>query len=228
MKLGIVLSSILVALLLCLMFWPKPETEPEPERVTALVEPTNIVLAPSGSVKVSVTPDISEPEVIEAAVEDPEEEKVNDEETGAEEEYSVLSCEPAEEEAEEDYLCDSDQWEADGYNEPTGEESTGEVQEPQSESYGQSLGTWTITAYCGCDECCGSWSGSPTASGAWPVAGRTIAADLPFGTVLYIEGLGEYVVEDRGVYGEWIDIYFDDHDQADTFGLQYREVYLVG
>lgn len=45
------------------------------------------------------------------------------------------------------------------------------------------LGTYRITHYCGCANCNGSWAGSPTASGTYPVAGRTVAmADLPFGT----------------------------------------------
>ena len=181
------------------------------------------------SEQVSVTPDISEPEVIEVAVEDPEEEEVNDTETGAEEEHPEVPEEPTEEEAEEDYLCGSDQWEADGYNEPTGEE-LGELAMDSSKSGtpGQSLGTWTITAYCGCPECCGGWSGSPTASGAWPTEGWTVACgSLPFGSIVYIEGLGTRCVEDRGVYGDWIDVYFDDHDAADSFGIQSLEVWLV-
>lgn len=88
------------------------------------------------------------------------------------------------------------------------------------------LGVWTTTAYCQCPECCGSWSGGPTASGTWPEEGRTVAADLPFGTQLLING-NVYTVEDRGVYGEWVDIFFYDHDEADAYGMRDVDVYLV-
>lgn len=56
---------------------------------------------------------------------------------------------------------------------------------------------------------------------------------LPFGTVVEIEGVGTYIVQDRtsswvvDKYGEnLIDIYFDDHEAAREFGLQYHDVYL--
>lgn len=110
--------------------------------------------------------------------------------------------------------------------EPTSEPEEVSVNSDTSEQ--TYLGTWTITAYCGCPECCGSWSGSPTASGAWPLEGWTVACgSLPFGSIVYIEGLGTRCVEDRGVYGDWIDVYFEGHDAADSFGMQSLEVYLV-
>lgn len=110
--------------------------------------------------------------------------------------------------------------------EPTSEPEEVSVNSDTSEQ--TYLGTWTITAYCGCPQCCGSWSGSPTASGAWPSEGWTVACgSLPFGSIVYIEGLGTRCVEDRGVYGDWIDVYFDDHDAADSFGMQSLEVWLV-
>ena len=169
------------------------------------------------SEQVSVTPDISEPEEIEVAVEDPEEEEVNDTETGAEEEYP---------EVQEDI-----QIQEDIVTEPlddTSDDRVDEISEGDITSNGEFLGTWTITAYCGCPECCGGWSGSPTASGAWPTEGWTVACgSLPFGSIVYIEGLGTRCVEDRGVYGDWIDVYFEDHDAADSFGMQELEVYLV-
>lgn len=88
-----------------------------------------------------------------------------------------------------------------------------------------SLGRYKLTAYCSCRVCCGRWSGGPTASGAYPNAGRTVAVSgLPFGTHLMINGQ-EYVVEDRGVRGAHIDIYMRDHQTARNFGVQYAEVY---
>ena len=89
----------------------------------------------------------------------------------------------------------------------------------------------TATAYCPCDKCCGAWAENRpdgivyTASGAIAQEGVTIAADwdvYPPGTVLYIEGLGEYTVQDRGgaIKGQKIDIYFENHEDALQFGRQ--------
>lgn len=91
------------------------------------------------------------------------------------------------------------------------------------------LGDWTITAYCPCEICCGAYSSGYTASGTLATAGRTIACnELPFGTQVMIDGC-IYTVEDTGwsPYGQWIDIYFDSHDEALAYGMQVREVYLV-
>lgn len=71
----------------------------------------------------------------------------------------------------------------------------------------ESLGTYTVYAYCPCAKCCGQWSGGLTASGTVPEEGRAVAADwdvLPAGTEIYIEGVGWRVVEDTGkeVYHE--------------------------
>lgn len=87
-------------------------------------------------------------------------------------------------------------------------------------------GTCTITFYCPCSRCCGTWAGGATASGTVPEAGRTVAADLPFGTRLMIEG-HEYVVEDRGVGGMWVDIFVDSHTEALQRGMYQAEVYII-
>lgn len=93
------------------------------------------------------------------------------------------------------------------------------------------LGDWIITAYCSCEICCGSYSSGYTASGTLATAGRTISCNsLPIGTQVMIDG-NVYTVEDTGwsPYGEnWIDIFFDSHDEALAFGMQMKEVYLVG
>ena len=92
-----------------------------------------------------------------------------------------------------------------------------------------SLGTYKITAYCGCAKCCGKTDGI-TASGTHVTAGRTIAAppEIPFGTKLMING-HIYTVEDRGgaIKGKRIDIYFASHEEAERFGVQYIEVFKV-
>ena len=93
------------------------------------------------------------------------------------------------------------------------------------------LGTWTCTAYCGCPECCGDYATGYTASGTVATEGRTIACNvLPFGTQVMIDGC-VYTVEDTGwsPYGDnWIDIYFDSHEAALNFGVQMKEVYIIG
>ena len=94
--------------------------------------------------------------------------------------------------------------------------------QPQIELYGNCR----ITFYCNCSACCGSWAGSPTASGVMPTAERTAAADLPFGTRLLIDDV-QYVVQDRGVSGMCIDIYVDSHEEALNRGMYYTDVYII-
>lgn len=91
--------------------------------------------------------------------------------------------------------------------------------------------TFRCTGYCNCSTCCGKWTGSPTASGVMPVAGRTIAVDtsiIPFGTEVVING-HTYVAEDTGgaIKGNRIDIYFDSHEEALNFGVQWLEVKIL-
>lgn len=100
---------------------------------------------------------------------------------------------------------------------------------------------WTeyeATAYCACEKCCGVWGENRpdgvvyTASGAVAQEGVTIAADwdvLPPGTVVFIDGLGERVVQDRGgaIKGNAVDIYFENHNEALIFGRQVVRLYIV-
>lgn len=99
------------------------------------------------------------------------------------------------------------------------------------------LGPCRITAYCACEKCCGKWAlNRPNgvvygAAGIELKAGVSVASPWPIGTVVEIEGLGEYTVQDRPAqwvidkYGEnQFDIYFDDHEAARKFGLQYLNV----
>lgn len=92
---------------------------------------------------------------------------------------------------------------------------------------GELIGTFTVTAYCGCKSC-GAGS-NRTASGTTPTEGRTIAADtsiLPFGTQVVIGGV-VYTVEDSGsgVRGNHIDIFFATHSRALAFGRKTMKVY---
>lgn len=100
-----------------------------------------------------------------------------------------------------------------------------------------SLGPCRITAYCACEKCCGEWAKNRPdgvvygAAGIPLEAGVSCASPWPIGTVVEIEGLGEYTVHDRPAkwviekYGEnQFDIYFDSHEEACSFGLQYINV----
>ena len=100
---------------------------------------------------------------------------------------------------------------------------------PQPEtpvSGGTYLGHFTLTAYCHCAACCGR-AGGPTASGAMPVAGRTVAMyGIPLGTKLLING-HVYICEDRGTPYGHVDIFMNSHQEALNFGRQYADVYQL-
>lgn len=91
------------------------------------------------------------------------------------------------------------------------------------------LGEYRITGYCTCSKCCGKSDGI-TASGTTATVGRTCAAgkDLPFGTVLYIKGIGYRTVEDRGggVNGGHIDVLCENHSECYALTGHY-DVYVV-
>ena len=117
------------------------------------------------------------------------------------------------------------------------EEQTEQPEEPKLVC----LGTYKLTAYCGCSKCCGKWGENrpvdeygktivKTAGGYRAVEGVTVAADiniLPYGTKVIIND-HEYTVQDRGgvINGNKIDIYFESHQAALEFGVQYAEVYV--
>ena len=100
---------------------------------------------------------------------------------------------------------------------------------PPSEPTKTYLGTYYITGYDICYSCCGKIDGI-TASGAKATVGRTIAApsNLPFGTKLYIEGIGERVVEDRGgsISGQRLDLLCNNHSECYAV-TGYYDVYII-
>lgn len=84
------------------------------------------------------------------------------------------------------------------------------------------LETYEITAYCE--------TGNKTATGTIPKAGRTIAVDpkvIPYGTKVWIEGIGFRVAEDCGglVKGKIIDLFVEEN--ALKFGRQKRKVVVL-
>lgn len=91
------------------------------------------------------------------------------------------------------------------------------------------IGEFTITAYCGCNKCCGKSDGI-TSTGVKAKANHTIAVDpkvIPYQSKVVINGM-EYTAEDcgGGIRGKHIDIYFKSHDEALDFGRQKAKVYL--
>ena len=99
-----------------------------------------------------------------------------------------------------------------------------------NEMYGQNLGNFQITYYCACEICCNKADGI-TATGTPVVEGRTIAVDprvIPYGTKVIIGG-HIFTAEDCGgaIQGNHIDIYVNNHAEAEAFGVTNADVFLV-
>lgn len=84
-----------------------------------------------------------------------------------------------------------------------------EAEEEKNREY---LGNYYITGYDPyCAHCCGKSDGI-TASGKPATPGYTIAMKgMPFGTKVYIDGLGTFEVQDRGVGNGVIDVALSGH-----------------
>ncbi len=97
------------------------------------------------------------------------------------------------------------------------------VEEEPSMEY---VGDYRVTAYAYYE---GGGENYYTASGAEPVPYYTVATndEFDFGTVLYIEGIGEVEVQDRGGFDEGIiDLLIGD-DPMESFEDTTRAVYIV-
>lgn len=112
---------------------------------------------------------------------------------------------------------------------PTGDDMRNYTGDVDTTEY-KLIGTYTITGYTPkCVHCCGNNKGI-TASGVEAIAGYTVAAssNIPFGTTLYIEGYGYYVVEDRGAFcDQVIDIAAPSHDVCYELTNPEVKVYIV-
>lgn len=91
------------------------------------------------------------------------------------------------------------------------------------------LGKFKLTAYCDCERCCGKCDGI-TSTGTKATQGRTIAVDpniIPYGSKVKINGK-EYIAEDCGgaIKDNHIDVFFETHEDALEFGVQYANVFL--
>ena len=129
------------------------------------------------------------------------------------------------------------------------EETTEEIIEPETTteieyeyvseySYDVQGSDWLITGYCPCSICCGQYAynrptdenGDPIvygASGEVLIPGYSCAGSLPFGTLVQIEGLGTFRVDDRGVSGNHLDLYYGTHEEASNVGYGYRTVTIL-
>ncbi|MBP1156865.1 MULTISPECIES: 3D domain-containing protein [unclassified Paenibacillus] len=98
--------------------------------------------------------------------------------------------------------------------------------------------TSTLSAYTAGVESTGKTPSHPaygvTSSGSKAEEGRTIAVDpsiIPFGTTVFIDGIGIRTAEDTGsaIRGSRIDIFMDDVREARQFGVKKNvKVYVLG
>lgn len=122
------------------------------------------------------------------------------------------------------------------------ETTTEETTEVETETEVEPIEIWTeynsgepctISAYCLCRKCCGkNWEKNRTASGDTPQRYITVAnGKLPFGTRIYIDGIGYRIVQDRGsgVGKNHFDIYcgVQNHEIAKEFGIKKRKVWII-
>jgi 3D (Asp-Asp-Asp) domain-containing protein len=142
--------------------------------------------------------------------------------------FQLVSCSPAE---EKPVQAKTERTTAiyEVVTEPTTCEETTCKETTESEFI--SLGVFEVTAYCGCENCCGKSDGI-TATGTKAKEGRTIAVDpdiIPYGTLVIINGR-EYVAEDCGgaINGNVLDMFFENHTDALQYGRQTDEILIRG
>lgn len=106
----------------------------------------------------------------------------------------------------------------------------------------ESIGVFTLTAYCPCVKCCGEWgknrpedeNGNPIVYGSAGIElqeGVSVAVDpsvIPYGSEIVIDG-HTYTAHDCGgaIKNNRIDIYFADHDRALAFAVRSEEVFIL-
>lgn len=99
-----------------------------------------------------------------------------------------------------------------------------------------SLGNFKLTGYCKCSLCCGKWAYNRPNGIVYGAIGEelkenySIAVDpsvIPYRTEVIING-HTYKAQDCGgaIKGNRIDVYFEDHNDALQFGVQYAEVFV--
>lgn len=117
------------------------------------------------------------------------------------------------------------------------------IEEPKEKQNIVNFGEFRLTAYCSCERCCGYWAtvrpvdenGNEVvygSSGSVLIPGVSVAVDtdvIPYGSKLIIDGK-TYIAQDTGsgIKGNCIDVYHEDHQKAVEFGVQYKEIFLIG
>lgn len=106
------------------------------------------------------------------------------------------------------------------FEEPLPPEEPDEPEQPSEPAGMTYLGSYWITGY--------TATGSACANGNYPSSGYTAACNsLPMGTVVYIEGIGTRVIEDRGgMANNVIDVFVDSTSDAYAITGTY-DVYIV-
>lgn len=102
-----------------------------------------------------------------------------------------------------------------------------ELEEPTDQIYEQTtdrvyLGNMRITGY--------TATGNATASGEMPYVGGvalSTAYGIPYGTRIYIDGFGEYIVNDTGCAYGVVDVFCNTVDECYAL-TSYADVYLLG
>ena len=199
-------------------------------QISASQEEAAALTAQINSADNSIAQLVQQAEAEKAAQERAEAEAAAAEEASGEEDTTEEDAAEDTVDYEEDTTEENDTSETEESSENTEDSSDASENQSSSEStnsgQGKYLGNFTLTAYCNCAQCCGT-AGNLTASGTVPTAGRTVAmAGVPFGTQLLING-NVYTVEDLGTPYGHVDIFFDNHSDALSFGLQSAEVYQL-
>lgn len=97
-----------------------------------------------------------------------------------------------------------------------------------AEQKGEFIGKKKITFYCPCATCNPGNPGrsalcKPLVVGQSSAMGRS----YPLGSLIYIEGIGFRIVDDRGVPNSTVDVCVASHAEAYRLGVRYCNVYLV-
>lgn len=129
----------------------------------------------------------------------------------------------------EEYIIYPEENKEEEKNEQT-QENSEETEKNNEED--EILGVFKITAYCGCSECNGKWTGMPAKNGEPLEEGVTIAVDpsvIPLNSYVEIEGVGVRKAQDTGsgIKGNRIDLYFSSHSAANDWGVREKTVYVV-
>lgn len=111
--------------------------------------------------------------------------------------------------------------------ETTSEEESGSKEEESDEPDMELLGNYYVTGYC-TESCCNSSENAHKTASGEPLTPWYVCAmkGIEFGTKIYVDGLGEFTVLDRGVGYEHVDICVNSHSEANDI-TGYYDVYIM-